>query len=141
VFQSDGVAYYQTRRIFDDDEAPKYLTRGDARAQCHIIESIVPSNHSVCVVEDVVSGLRVSHYMDALVLHGTELSYKHLEEVLTRQYERCIIFLDNDNPTVIGKGIEMARKMERVVDKVNRVITATDPKRLGPKALEQEMTR
>jgi hypothetical protein len=61
--------------------------------------------------------------------------------VLTRQYERCIIFLDNDNPTVIGKGIEMARKMERVVDKVNRVITATDPKRLGPKALEQEMTR
>lgn len=137
VFGPDGVAFYQTRRVLDEDTKPKYLTYGDVRSVPHRIDATGGRNSWVVLVEDTVSGLRVSHYHDTLVLHGTELSYAHIKCLLTNKYNHCMIYLDNDNPIVNDKALAMHKKLSRVIDDVVLITEVGDPKRKSNKELER----
>lgn len=78
----------------------------------------------ICLVEDVISAIRVSKFMDVICLGGTYLS-KYDKEVI-QQYNQVVIFLDPDSA-----GREAAKKIRKELKLTMkcRIIRGTqDPK-------------
>lgn len=85
------------------------------------------ASESVCLVEDVVSAIRVAETgMDALAMCGVHLPAEAASFILTEGYKRAIIFLDGDNPQVKGKAREAANRLSWMPTRI--VETGLDPK-------------
>ena len=110
---------YQLRRIFKDDNSPKYTTRKNVK---NYFKHIRQSKRVCCVVEDYLSGVRVGNHVSSLILFGTVLTHAAIKELM--QYDTIIIFLDNDNNIVKKKQMEMKKELEAWFKQV--VIIASD---------------
>lgn len=129
LWTSAGLQGYQLRRVFDDDEYPKYLTErvspwnksglinplGEQWGLMVNPESPTPrsSRKHLVVVEDVISGLKVieaNSLLQPMVLLGT---YIPLFGNLMNQdlFKSVTIWLDNDSPEVIEKAKKLRDKM------------------------------
>ena len=85
------------------------------------------------IVEDVVSGIRVSDYADCLVLGGTSCKKDKLIPIVSR-YNKIILFLDGDNA---GRtGAEKLRKLLKIYADILILDNRKDPKEFTPKELK-----
>lgn len=136
VYGPDGPLVVQSRRIHEDDKYPKYLTFGDSSSVVTIIKSTNPaSDRTLVIVEDMISGLKVSKVHDVLVLLGSELSDR--QALVCSTYKKVFIFLDNDNPIINKKALTMQQKLGMIVDIVVVTHTNKDPKEYTIKELEE----
>lgn len=108
------VIYAQGRKVYEDDGGQKYLTYGDNRA---IIQFGDSTEDNIVLVEDYVSGVKVSKIRPALVLCGTALNSHHLKFLINSGYNRFTIFLDDDNTQVRKNTL----KIKKVLDKLGTV--------------------
>lgn len=69
------------------------------------------TTEKVVVVEDVLSGLRMSEIHDTLSILGTNLSPAAVSLILAKGYKEALIFLDADNPTVRSEARRIAKKL------------------------------
>ena len=92
-------------------------------------------SENVVVVEDTLSGLRVSENYDTLVALGTNLSPAAVSLLLRQGYKRAVIFLDADNAVVRREARRMAKKLPFL--RVTFVETGRDPKSYTEEQLKQ----
>ena len=136
AFDADGITMYQLRRIFDTDTKPKYISYGMGKSSLLVLDRSKCMG-SVAIVEDVLSGVRVSKFTPALVLLGSHLHDKHIEYILSNKINNIYIFLDNDNPIIKSKALTMKQKLDMIVDKVTITKTDKDPKEYSDKELQE----
>lgn len=137
VYLPSGVGLYQTRRIFEQDTGPKYLTVGNTKSVCCVYSRCSGSAlDNVVVVEDILSGIRVSKYASALVLLGSSLHDRHIEHILSSGYKKCLIYLDNDNPKIVLSAVKMRLKLDMILDNVATCDVKGDPKNKSDKELQ-----
>lgn len=95
-----------------------------------------PPDGPLVAVESVLDALRVaSAGYDALALCGTELHPPAASFILTEGYERAIVFLDGDNPTVQMKARTIANRLSWLDTRI--IETGQDPKHYPEQKLKE----
>ena len=136
VFGSIGLVALQYRRIFDEpqDMGPKYTT---------VTTDNVPLYHSrgsatgstVVICEDAISAIKCGRILPAVALIGVFLNESHVKE-LVDNYDRFLIFLDDDNTTVRMQQLILKNRLD-VFGEAKIVHTDRDPKAYS----EEELRR
>jgi len=138
VYNKAGkLALFQTRRIRKYDSKPKYLTYRNESALF-----ITRYNVDTCVItEDYLSAIRCGRIkgMAGCAVLGASLSEKHVLTLLNN-FDKFIIFLDDDNSQVKRNQLKIKHKLELFADVkllagVNH--PGCDPKELNEKDLEE----
>ena len=133
VYDNGDLVITQSRKVFDDDTGPKYRTvkrrAGVFSAKCDT--PIVVCNQCV-ITEDILSAIKCSRFIDSFALLGTTLSDSCLGKILKNQYDKCFIFLDDDNRQVKLDQIVLKNKLELYIDDVRIVKSGgRDPKEMS----------
>lgn len=85
-------------------------------------------DHTVVLVEDVVSALRVSEHMNCICLGGTNLT-DFVKEFIIGSYENVIVFLDGDDAG--RNAAEKIRKELKLYCNVRVIRAKRDPKEMS----------
>ena len=131
IMHGTVLAGFQTRRIFNDDKYPKYLTYANDPEYMWMYlnstDSNVDSSYPCVVVEDRLSSIRVGRVTKCFCLCGTNMSKKGLN-ILSNE-RSVIIYLDDDNSIVKAKQLKLRGTLEMVCNDV-RIIRSEgiDPK-------------
>ncbi len=91
-----------------------YLKQSDKRA-----------SRKICVVEDVISAIRVSQYCDVIALGGTNSDNKLLVPLFL-QYDEILLWLDGDEAG--RKAAQKLRSKLKLIRKTKIIRTLKDPK-------------
>jgi len=105
---------YIARKLFDDDPAPKYFVKTKARQPK--AQHFKCGGNTVVLVEDVLSGVKVSRHASCISLLGTNFSDTTLEMMLAGGYSKAVIWLDDDNALVQAKQRALKNKLELYMD-------------------------
>ena len=132
VFDDDDkLLSYQARRVFSHDPRPKYLSVGGYN------NKLIVNNKSntIVIVEDIVSAIKCSRFVNAVALNGTMLSPVTIERIKSNQ---CyLVFMDDDNRQVKMKQLSIKSRLDMYGNtKIIRGI-GRDPKELSTLELEE----
>ena len=113
VHRGGTLLGYQTRRIYDDDEGPKYATYtvNPSLFYLHTHPVGVDATPVCVVVEDMLSAIKCRRFVSSAALFGVSLKDTLLGEMV-RQHSKWLIFLDDDNLQVKAA----ARKLKKRLD-------------------------
>lgn len=109
VFDSEGLAMMQTRRIYDDDPKPKYVTYKN-RECIKIVPS--PCSNVLCLTEDYLSAIKCGRFVDSMPVFSTKLTTFQLSKIV-QMYHKFIIFFDDDNHIVKKNQIQLLYKLQQ----------------------------
>lgn len=138
VYREGLLLGYQERYLGDDADEPKYKTNttekplfwysGDYKATLQ---------SSICIVEDVLSGIKVARFMPSLALMGSNMSDKHLAFILRNNFDKFIVFLDDDNRQIKLNQLKIKAELAQFGDV--KLITGVnkDPKACSNDELEE----
>jgi hypothetical protein len=112
VYDLNGLASYQTRGVHKHDTAPKYLTVRNRDAPN--VHSDGKSASTIVLVEDTISGIKVSRYFPTLVLNGTNLQDYQLKYIISGNYSQFYVWLDDDNPIVQKNALKIKRTLDKL---------------------------
>ena len=114
---------YQLRRIFNEDEGPKYDTR--LRGGYGFMSHGTVTSNEVVIVEDILSAIKVGRTTTAIALLSTGMSSRVKEEL--SHYDRFYLWLDMDNEQVIRQAVKLLKTLE-LFGSVKLIQTEKDPK-------------
>ena len=118
VGDDDGnLAYYEARSV---TSKPKCISHGTKPALF-----LNKFSDTVCIVEDIVSALKVNRFVCGFPLFGSHLT--HDQEVATR-FKKAIIWLDYDK---LDNAFKMVDRLQALGVKCTVVATKKDPKELS----------
>lgn len=113
---------YVERSVMPDDDGPKYVNH------IHPHDSFVlytdKGTRGLVLVEDYISWAIVSEVCSCLCLLSTDMSTQNL--IFAIDYDRFIVWLDNDNPIVKMKQVKLRNRLAMFGEAV--VFKGTDPK-------------
>lgn len=118
------LIFYQMRLF---RPGPKYLTKGSLGDHLPVIkmsQDYLDPVSKLVIVEDYISAIRVSEWMDAMPLFGSHLNKKTATR-LSHLYNDIYIWLDKDKAK---EAMKFKKEYEALFDKCNVVITDLDPK-------------
>lgn len=122
----DGnLVAFQARR-FPNEGGPKYVTYGDSASLYDALRGST-GRDTLVLVEDYLSGLKVSQIAPAFVLNGTGLKDSQLTYLL-KDYSKFVIMLDNDNWQVKTSQFKLLKRISTFAKKANIVEVTKDPK-------------
>lgn len=121
----NNLLMYQLRYL---DRKPKYFNKGDVGDFLPIFSATHAANqlntHTIVVVEDFVSAIKVSNHLHCMPLFGSHLSTQKMA-ALSKLYDNLFIWLDQDK---FGKALELSQQAALIFKRVHPVRTAEDPK-------------
>lgn len=118
--------------------APKYIT--DGSMEHDIIVSRKPSN-TVVVVEDLRSAYKISRDYNVLPLMGTNLQDFHVNKLHSFNPVKVVVWLDNDNSTVVKHARNIRNRLNATGLNVSRVVSIVDPKACTKEQIKDEVER
>lgn len=123
-----GLSVIQSRKIFSDDDRPKYITRRDPALRDY--NPFNGADSSVCVLcEDILSAIKIARHADAYPLLSTNLQEVGLTTIIGRGYKKIFIWLDDDNRYVKRAQVVLKSILEMFVPEVVIIHTkGRDPK-------------
>lgn len=122
----DGnLVAFQARR-FPNEGGPKYVTYGDSGSLYDALQGSTGVD-TLVLVEDYLSGLKVSQIAPAFVLNGTGLKDSQLTYLL-KDYSKFVIMLDNDNWQVKASQLKLLKRISTFAKKASIVEVTKDPK-------------
>jgi hypothetical protein len=117
------VVMYQTRYFGDDPKEPKYRTYGYKNDVIYI-----PDEHhagpTVCIVEDLISAIKICRVCNAMPLFGSSLSQEQMYR-LSKSFRRARIWLD---PNMKEKSVRTALMLSQMGLPSTTIFSAHDPK-------------
>jgi hypothetical protein len=124
IFSVDGAVVAWQARVFKGDK--KYINSPNIHKHVFIEgwEYYADDTQNICVVEDVLSTIKVGRIMPCLCLFGSALLPSHMS-LLMEAADKVIFWLDFDKYIVSE---EYARKMSGLHQRVAVVLTKLDPK-------------
>ena len=128
VYDSDGLALMQTRKLYDDDELPKYVTYRN-RDCVKKINMITPTS-SVVLTEDYLSAIKCGRFLSSIPLLSTNISDLALKVVIDN-FDSVIIFLDDDNRIVKLNQLALKNRLEQFCKVKLLTGIGCDPKELS----------
>lgn len=123
IHWNSEVIGYQARKIYDDDPGPKYITY--AKAPPGNIIYHPEDSREICIVEDIISSIKVGRVLDSVALLSTNINSKLLEHLT--DYSKFYIWLDMDNPQVIRQGLKLLKILGNMGE-TKLIKTPKDPK-------------
>lgn len=108
VFDHDGLAMMQTRKIYEEDPKPKYLTY--RKRECTKI--IRRESDILCLTEDYLSAIKCGRLIDSMPVFTTKLTTFQLSRIVGL-YKKFIIWFDDDNPIVKKNQIEVLNRLKQ----------------------------
>lgn len=126
IYRGGELDGYQLRKIEDDDMRPKYMTEA-YKKPLFWVSSEVLSSKPLVIVEDILSGIRVSKICNSVALLTATASRDVIDWLVSTNASEYVIFLDNDNRTVRKAQLALKNRLE--VFAPTRIVTADkDPK-------------
>lgn len=117
--------FWEARSV---DKSPKTLSYGPK--PFHMLRNM--DRQDVCIVEDIVSAIKVSKVCTAMPLFGSALKSEYLQKLL-KQGQKLYIWLDADK---IETAFKMAQKVGNAGRKATVVFTQHDPKVYSTEEIE-----
>lgn len=116
VYRGSGLVGFQARYYGTDKDEPKYVTRYKEDGDLWVyLPSRASSPLDGCVVvEDMLSGIRCAEFTDACVLFGVDMGSKCLDHLSNQNRKKILVFLDDDNPKVKKKAIDIRDNLTMV---------------------------
>jgi hypothetical protein len=126
----DGI--YWEARVVDDPNRPKVISKG---LKPYSIWGKWKETSTVCLVEDIVSAIKLSDYVGVICLHGSIIPH-HLYQKLgnTPGIKRVLIWLDRDK---LSNAAAYEKKFEFWGTSCSVIMTARDPKDHSPEEIVQ----
>lgn len=121
IYAQGELIMYQGRYFGDKPKHPKYLTYG-AKDVLHILGDT--TRDVVCVVEDIISAVRVASVIPAMPLFGSVLSLKDANR-LSLLFSSLFVWLDRDKA---NESIKTSRTYAPLFNQTRSIITELDPK-------------
>jgi len=131
--QCGNLVQYQTRKLFDWDKRPKYLSvKVDNFVGYDTICSgsniKTPNTDTIVIVEDKLSAYKVSRICDCLCILSSNLNDKAIQYIYSN-YSNVKVMLDNDNLDIMNKQLQIKKKLEPLVSgSVDIIRLEKDPK-------------
>jgi hypothetical protein len=140
VHRDGRLVGYQTRRLFDDDPAPKYMSYTSSPADYWYLRDTFGSMGGSCVlVEDMISAAKCSYHIPSAALMGTNLKDSLLARLVS-MYDKYLIFLDDDNAQVKASARKIKKRLDIFGECVIIMGVGCDPKDLPHSELERMLT-
>lgn len=133
IYAQGELIMYQGRYFGDNPKHPKYLTYG-AKDVLHILGK---QTDSVCVVEDIISAVKVSTVMQAMPLWGSNLSLKDATR-LSKMFTTLVIWLDHDKAK---ESVKQRQAFAPLFQQSLSIITELDPKEYSHEAIAEQARR
>ena len=115
---------YQGRNFRHLENSPRFITRGPCEKIYHILENNPNYPSSVCLVEDMVSCIKVARHVSCMPLFGSTIQVARFVH-LGNRFKHLILWLDKDKALYAVKRSKVA---ETFFDTVHVIITEKDPK-------------
>jgi len=132
-----GLSVLLTRRIFEDDKAPKWVTYKNKNNPDYSF--ILGRNTEVIsITEDVISAYKLSSYTCSYPLLTNNITPSKLVYI-SNNFLRAIVWLDNDNIKVRKNSFKIASKLELLGVKVKIIQDQIDPKNVSYLQLDTKM--
>lgn len=112
---------YQTRGFQNGSPTRRFHTEGKVEKVFHILG---PATAGICVVEDILSAIKISRHMSVMPLLGSVISGDRLV-VLSIRFLHLLIWLDSDKAKY---SMKRAKAAEPFFESVRSIITELDPK-------------
>src|SRR3990167_532621 len=113
---------FANQLMLNSYKIPKYLNF--VTPECFPLMMNKVDTHSVCLVEDVISAMKVKRAMSSFPLLGARLVQEDMLK-LSRMFKRLVIWLDDD---MLQRTIDIERQASPFFDKIETVSTVGDPK-------------
>lgn len=138
VYNSDGrLIWYQCRAV-EKGQSPKYIQPSADKSKVVFKgKNDDKSYRTVVVVEDIMSAIRVSKFINCTSILGTKLSTWHIN--FLSKYSRVITWLDSDRAGQTGA--YQVRKSLSLVTEVGNIVTELDPKKLTDEQIRNELCK
>ena len=130
----NNLLMYSGRDFSTREGRPKYHTEGLPEKVFHILND--DGDDCVCIVEDVVSAIKVGRHIPTMPLWGSILSTKRMI-TLSDLYKVLIIWLDHDKQEY---AIKQSIKARPFFDDVKVIGTDHDPKVFSNSNIEEILT-
>jgi hypothetical protein len=111
VYDDDGLAFFQTRKIDKRDKGQKYMTYKNRDAAV-ILGDL--SQGIVVLTEDYLSAIKVSRHMAAMPLFSTRVREIHRKALLDKGISEFIIWLDDDNLQVRKDQLRNKKELDKI---------------------------
>jgi Zn ribbon nucleic-acid-binding protein len=122
------LVFYQMRMF---KPGPKYITRGRLGNHIPVLKmsmDFMDPVSSLVVVEDYLSAIRVSEWMDCMPLFGSHLDKKTAVRLAT-MYNDIYLWLDPDKA---AQAMKFKGEYEAIFDNFHVILTDKDPKEYAP---------
>lgn len=145
VYAPNGsLTTVQLRAVDFPKQFPKYLNPKDVGRTIlfqsddkKLLPSATPPPKTCCIVEDILSAVRVGRLLSCFAVLGTSISAEGLLRIV-RQYETVYLWTDDDMGGREGRQkIKKALQSQGVV--VHDVITKGDPKELTYEQIKEQI--
>lgn len=134
IYDPNGTLLMWQARYFGKEKLlPKYWTVG-AKDILHILGK---GTSSICLVEDVLSSIRVSKHVDSMPLFGSTISTELLVRLYKLGYTDLIIWLDKDKGNY-AKDRAVSAKV--LFPTTRAIITELDPKEYTHEQIRQQFS-
>jgi hypothetical protein len=133
---------YQYRYFGSDKDHPKWVGYGINENLLHIMGSrLCPplhstTCHSLVLVEDIISAIKVGHITPTLCLFGSNISLKRLATLKQLGYNKIIIWLDWDKKEY---AINASRLAQSIGLQTHVIHTQLDPKEYSIEEIKLEL--
>jgi hypothetical protein len=133
VWHEDKLLYWQGRTFSQvTKENPKYLNIRQSGVKNVYFENFT-GNRILCIVEDILSAIKVGRFCDSLALLGSYLP-ADLSRIM-ESYDRVYLWLDEDKWKT---SIHAMQKFTQLIGKpIMPIKTVLDPKELSDQVIQQ----
>ena len=126
VYRDGKLKGYQSRRIEEHDDKPKYITRANEKPLFWTCDFTTITKWLV-ITEDILSAIKCARFHNSLALLTATSTDKIIEWIVNQGYNHFVIFLDNDNRQVKQAQIALKNRLS-MLGKVKVIHADRDPK-------------
>ncbi len=140
IYIGGKLIAYQSRRMFDYDKGPKYLTDKQQGVR-HPMFLGTKRGPAVVLTEDMLSAIVVSRQHPAAALLGVHLNDTNLYELLKLGFKRFVVWLDDDGPAVRKAQRDIVKKLSNFGDTCKITAIGHDPKEMSHDEINSILSR
>lgn len=146
VFRGGKLLGYQARYLGDDKDVPKYVTKTSCKpmywysgdyAKGTLQSSL---DRCLCLTEDVLSGIKCARFVPTMALLTAFMGNEQVAFALRNNFDKFIIFLDDDNRNVKLNQVKIKAKLEQIGDVKLITGVGKDPKACSNSELKRLLT-
>lgn len=119
------VLGWQGRYFGDDPTKPKWFSQGNLQDIYHILPIKSFNTKDICLVEDIISAIKVSDVCNVMPLFGAVIAPRHLTRLHLLGYNKIHIWLDPDKHSEM---VGFAQQARTYGFSVHTILSNKDPK-------------